>query len=82
MDKTFFSRNRQPLLQACEYAYLIFSCPSFTYSEAKQAISDIHQRIGSEIHPKQVKRTLDSLVDKGDVRFKGVNRWRRYWAVT
>jgi hypothetical protein len=47
----------------------------------KSAISDIHQRIGGEIHPKQVKRTLEELTAKGSVRFEGDKRWRRYWAV-
>ena len=48
----------------------------------KSAIGDIRRRIGSEIHPRQVKRALDGLVDKGDVRFEGDKRWRRYWAVS
>lgn len=47
----------------------------------ESAISDIHQRIGGEIHPKQVKRALESLIERGEVRFEGYNRWRRYWAV-
>ncbi|MDO8320167.1 helix-turn-helix domain-containing protein [Rhodoferax sp.] len=47
----------------------------------QSAISDIHQRIGGEIHPKQVKRTLEELTAKGDVRFEGDKRWRRYWMV-
>lgn len=47
----------------------------------KSAISDIQRRIGGEIHLKQVKRALDDLVQRGDVRFQGHNRWRRYWAV-
>ncbi|MDO9144243.1 hypothetical protein [Rhodoferax sp.] len=34
-----------------------------------------------EIHPKQVKRTLEELTAKGDVRFEGDKRWRRYWVV-
>lgn len=42
----------------------------------------IHQRVGGEIHPKQVKRALEELIERGDVRFEGDNRWRRYWAVT
>ena len=46
----------------------------------ESAISDIHQRIGGEIHPKQVKRALDELIERGAVRFEGNNRWRRYWA--
>lgn len=45
----------------------------------ESAISDIHQRIGGEIHLKQVKRSLDDLISKGQVRFEGDNRWRRYW---
>lgn len=44
------------------------------------AISDIHGRIGGEIHPKQVKRALEDLIARGAVRFEGSNRWRRYWA--
>lgn len=47
----------------------------------KTVISDIHQRIGGEIHPKQVKRTLEELTATGSVRFEGDKRWRRYWAV-
>ena len=47
----------------------------------KSAISDIHQRIGGEIHPKQVKRTLEEPTAQGSVRFEGDKRWRRYWAV-
>ncbi|TRM49944.1 ATP-dependent DNA helicase [Achromobacter sp. LC458] len=47
----------------------------------KSAISDIHQRIGGEIHPKQVKRALEDLIERGAVRFEGSNRWRRYWAM-
>ena len=46
----------------------------------KSAVSDIRQRIGREIHPKQVKRALDDLIEKGDVRYEGEKRWRRYWA--
>jgi ATP-dependent DNA helicase RecG len=47
----------------------------------ESAISDIHQRIGGEIHPRQVKRALEELIERGAVRFEGDNRWRRYWAV-
>jgi ATP-dependent DNA helicase RecG len=47
----------------------------------RSAISDIHQRVGGEIHPKQVKRALEELIERGDVRLEGSNRWRRYWAV-
>ncbi len=48
----------------------------------KSAIGDVRERIGSEIHPRQVKRALDGLVDKGEVRFEGDKRWRRYWSVS
>ncbi len=47
----------------------------------KSAISDIHRRIGGEIHPKQVKRALEELIGRGTVRFEGEKRWRRYWSV-
>ncbi|AGX88754.1 helix-turn-helix domain-containing protein [Candidatus Symbiobacter mobilis] len=43
--------------------------------------SEIHQRIGGEIHPKQVKRAMEELIERGAVRFEGSNRWRRYCAV-
>jgi ATP-dependent DNA helicase RecG len=46
----------------------------------ESAISDIHRRIGGEIHPKQVKRALEDLIGRGAVRFEGNKRWRRYWA--
>lgn len=46
----------------------------------ESAIGAIHQRIGSEIRRTQVKRTLDNLIERGQVRFKGEKRWRRYWA--
>ena len=39
----------------------------------KSAISDIHQRIGGEIHPKQVKRTLEELTAKGSFVLKATN---------
>lgn len=48
----------------------------------ESAIGDIHRRIGGEIHPKQVKRALDELIERGAVRFAGKNRWRRYWVVS
>lgn len=48
----------------------------------ESAISDIHQRVGAEIHPKQFKRALDELIERGEARFEGNNRWRRYWAVS
>lgn len=48
----------------------------------QSAIGEIRRRIGSEIHPKQVKRALDELIDRGDVRFEGDRRWRRYRPVS
>lgn len=48
----------------------------------ESAISDIRQRIGGEIHPKQVKRALEELSERGAVRFEGNKRWRRYWAIS
>jgi ATP-dependent DNA helicase RecG len=48
----------------------------------RSAISEIHQRVGGEIHPKQIKRALEQLIERGAVRFEGNNRWRRYWAVS
>jgi ATP-dependent DNA helicase RecG len=45
------------------------------------AISAVHQRVGAEIHPEQVKRAVDELIARGAVRFEGDKRWRRYWAV-
>lgn len=47
----------------------------------KSAISDIHRRVGGEIHPKQIKHALDQLIARGAVSFEGERRWRRYWAV-
>lgn len=44
------------------------------------AISAVHQRVGAEIHPKQIKRVIDELISRGEVRFEGEKRWRRYWA--
>lgn len=48
----------------------------------QSAISEIHQRIGGEIHLKQVKRALEELIKRSTVRFEGHNRWRRYWAIS
>ena len=45
------------------------------------AIGAVHQRVGAEIHPRQVKRAVDTLINRGEVRFDGDKRWRRYWAV-
>lgn len=47
----------------------------------KSAIGDIHDRIGGEIHRQRLKRAIDALVARGDIRFEGENRWRRYFAV-
>lgn len=46
----------------------------------ESAIGAIQLRVGAEIPIKQIKRTLDDLVARGDVRHEGVRRWRRYWA--
>jgi ATP-dependent DNA helicase RecG len=46
----------------------------------KSAISEVHRRIGDEIQRKQIKRALDELINRGNVRFEGDKRWRRYWA--
>ncbi len=45
------------------------------------AISAVHQRVGAEIHPKQIKRAMDELIERGEVRFTGDKRWRRYRAM-
>lgn len=47
----------------------------------QSSISDLHQHIGGEIHPKQVKQALDELIERGSVGFGGDNRWRRYRAI-
>lgn len=44
----------------------------------RSAIGEIHQRVGPELHPKQIKRALDELIARGDVLFEGERRWRRY----
>ena len=46
------------------------------------AIGDVRRRIGTEIHPRQIKRTIDAQVEQGRVRLVGQNRGRRYWAKT
>lgn len=45
------------------------------------AIGAVHQRVGAEIHLRQLKRAVDTLINRGEVRFEGDKRWRRYWAV-
>jgi ATP-dependent DNA helicase RecG len=42
------------------------------------AIGEIHRRIGQEIHIKQLKRTLDKLIEAGRVAASGEKRGRRY----
>ncbi len=42
------------------------------------AIGEIHRRIGQEIHAKQIKRTLDKLIEAGQVAATGEKRGRRY----
>jgi ATP-dependent DNA helicase RecG len=44
------------------------------------AIGEVHNRIGAEINRRQIKRTLDRLVEDGSVRSKGEKRGRRYWS--
>lgn len=46
------------------------------------AIGAVHQRVGAELHPKQIKRAIDELISRGDVRYEGEKRWRRYWAAS
>lgn len=63
----------------CTQATRYFVDPGLqSYSES--VISDIHQHIGGEIHPRRVKRALEELIERGAVRFEGNKRWRRYWA--
>lgn len=40
--------------------------------------TDIHRRIGPEIHPKTLARAIDALVEAGEVRATGERRWRTY----
>jgi ATP-dependent DNA helicase RecG len=46
------------------------------------AIGEVHNRIGTEINRRQIKRTLDRLVEEGSVHFEGEKRGRRYWSST
>lgn len=39
---------------------------------------DINRRIGPEILPRTLKRSLDVLIEQGVVEFTGVRRWRLY----
>lgn len=48
----------------------------------RSSISNVHQRIGGEIHPRQVKRALDALIAQGEVGYEGDKRWRRYWSTS
>jgi ATP-dependent DNA helicase RecG len=42
------------------------------------AIGDVHNRIGSEINRRRIKRALDVLVMAGEVHYEGEKRGRRY----
>lgn len=42
------------------------------------AIGDIHERIGKEINKKKVKRQLDKMIEDGNIKGVGDNRWRKY----
>lgn len=44
----------------------------------RSSISEINRRIGDEIPYKQLKRTLDTLIEAGEVIREGKTRWRRY----
>ena len=46
------------------------------------SISQINQRIGSEINAKRLKRAIDELIDKGVARFEGDRKARRYWVAS
>lgn len=42
------------------------------------AISEINQRIGSEIPKRKIKAQLKQMIKDGEIIFTGINRWRRY----
>jgi len=42
------------------------------------SISEIHNRTAPEIDRKRIKRSLDNLIDTGEVQPRGEKRWRRY----
>lgn len=42
------------------------------------SIGDIHERIGKEINKKKVKRQLDKMIEDGNIKGVGDNRWRKY----
>jgi ATP-dependent DNA helicase RecG len=44
----------------------------------RSAFGEIHQRIGSEISVHQVRRTLQKLVNDGQIQAEGERRWRHY----
>ena len=48
------------------------------YRYPGSSISDIHPRIGPEINRRQIKRALDRLCEKGEVRAQGEKRGRKY----
>lgn len=41
--------------------------------------SDVHRRAAPELALRTVRRALEELVARGQVRFEGDKRWRRYW---
>ena len=45
----------------------------------KSAIGDIHQRIGKEIPLRTIRYQLGKLSSEGEIKFEGVNKWRRYF---
>lgn len=47
-----------------------------TYPES--SISDIHQRIGTEIPKRKIKTQLDKMVANDEILAFGIKRWRRY----
>ncbi len=42
------------------------------------AVSDINQRIGTEINKRQIKLALDRLRSNDKIAWQGEKRWRRY----
>jgi ATP-dependent DNA helicase RecG len=45
------------------------------------AFGEIHERIGLEIPVHQVRKQIQELVNQDLLRYKGQNRWRRYWII-
>jgi ATP-dependent DNA helicase RecG len=44
------------------------------------AISEIHRRVAPELPRSRLKRAIDELVERGELRYEGERRWRRYRA--